>query len=233
MFDFKPESFRIHGDLFRPLVALGIPMSLQSAAITVSMLYVNSWVNTYGVVASAVSGIGHKVEQVNNTIVNAFSTAGGSMVAQCIGAKKYDRVSRVMLTALAITSILSCIFIFCTVCWPRTVFGIFTTDIAVLDMAITYVPIAVISFVGSALRPAMFSLINGSGNSRLNLVVAILDGIIARIGLGLLLGLVFEMGVYGFWYGNALAGLVPFFIGTTYYFSGHWKKRNETIPKNE
>ncbi len=75
----------------------------------------------------------------------------------------------------------------------------------------------------------MFALINGSGHSRLNLVVALLDGIIARIGLALLLGLVFDMGVYGFWYGNAFAGWVPFFIGTAFYFSGSWKKESKLV----
>lgn len=72
-------------------------------------------------------------------------------------------------------------------------------------MAVTYVPVAVVSFIGSIIRPSMLSLINGSGNSRLNLAVALLDGVIVRIGLALLLGLCFHLGVYGFWYGNAFA----------------------------
>ena len=69
-------------------------------------------------------------------------------------------------------------------------------------------PVAVVSFIGSIIRPSMLSLINGSGNSRLNLAVALLDGVIVRIGLALLLGLCFHLGVYGFWYGNAFAGWV-------------------------
>jgi Na+-driven multidrug efflux pump len=32
------------------------------------------------------------------------------------------------------------------------------------------------------------------------------------------------MGIIGFWYGNALSGLVPFLIGTVYLVSGKWKK---------
>ncbi len=229
MFDFKPRSFRIFPDMLKPLVLLGIPMSIQSAAVSISRVYVNSWVNSYGVVASAVSGMGHKLETVSNTIVHGFTTAGASMVAQCIGAKKFERVTKVILTALAINGIIGAVFIFCTVSWPRVVFGIFTSDTLALDMATTYVPVAVVSFIGGVLRPAMFALINGSGHSRLNLVVALLDGIVARIGLALLLGLAFDMGVYGFWYGNAFAGWVPFFIGMAFYFSGGWKKESKLV----
>ena len=44
------------------------------------------------------------------------------------------------------------------------------------------------------------------------------------IGLALLLGVKLGMGIRGFWYGNAFAGLVPFLIGTVYLVSGRWKK---------
>ena len=54
-------------------------------------------------------------------------------------------------------------------------------------------------------------------------MVALLDGIFCRIGLSLLLGVTFAMGIRGFWYGNALSGLVPFLIGTGYLISGRWK----------
>ena len=233
LFDFKPASFRITRETLIPLISLGIPMSIQSAAVSISRVYVNSWVNSYGVIASAVSGMGHKLEMVDNTIVHGFTTAGSSMVAQCIGAGKYKRVTKVILTSLVINGLVSGVFILCTVCWPRAVFGIFISgDAAALDMAVTYVPVAVVSFIGAIIRPAMFSLINGSGNSRLNLAVALLDGILARVGLALLLGLALNLGVYGFWYGNAFAGWVPFFIGSAYYLSGRWK-RNDRLIESE
>jgi len=70
----------------------------------------------------------------------------------------------------------------------------------------------------------MNALINGSGNTSVNFATAILDGIILRIGLGLLFGLAFNMGYLGFFLGDALAGFTPFFIGIVFYFSGKWKK---------
>ena len=79
--------------------------------------------------------------------------------------------------------------------------------------------------MGCGLRAPFFSLINGSGNSKLNLAVALLDGVIGRIGLTLLLGVALSLGIGGFWYGEALAGLIPIFIGGVYFISGKWRTR--------
>ena len=43
-FDFHPRHFRISRNVIRPLLSLGIPMVIQSAAITFSMLFVNSYI---------------------------------------------------------------------------------------------------------------------------------------------------------------------------------------------
>ena len=92
-----------------------------------------------------------------------------------------------------------------------------------MKMALTYIPVLLLLFGGGALRPSMMALINGSGNFKLNLSVALLDGVVMRICLSLLLGLQAGMGVYGFWYGHALAGFTPFVIGGVYFLSGRWR----------
>ena len=82
----------------------------------------------------------------------------------------------------------------------------------------------VLNFFGAATRSGAFSIINGSGNSRLNLLVALIDGMIGRVGLAALLGFGLAMGSQGFWYGDALAGFMPIMIGGIFYLSGRWRK---------
>lgn len=72
---------------------------------------------------------------------------------------------------------------------------------------------------------AGIALINGIGNGSLSLITALLDGVIVRIGLCLLLAGPCGMGVWGYFWGNALAGFVSVIIGDFYYLSGLWKKR--------
>lgn len=232
-FDFKPKSFRLYPAVIRPLVSLGIPMVIQSAAVTFSMLFVNSYVNTYGTVAVAVTGIARKLESMIGVVSQAISSAGGAMVAQALGAGKTKRVPKIVGHALWVVAIPAAIFAVITALRPQWLFGLFSGDDAVLAMAITYIPVAMIQYLGATLRPASFALINGSGNSRLNLMVALLDGIVCRIGLALLLGVAVGLGIKGFWLGNALAGLVPFLIGGSYLLSGAWKKRASSAREAE
>ena len=225
-FDFKPSSFRIHKDVFIPLMKLGIPMIIQSASITFSKLFVSSWINSYGVIASSVSGIGNKLDTVVSAFIHAISTASGSMTAQNIGARKFERVPKILVVCFLLDVAIVLPMTIITLIFPEAVFGLFCSESEVIEMALTYIPVCIIFYTSSMLRAPMFSLINGSGNSRLNLAVALLDGVFVRIGLALLLGLVFDMGVYGFWYGNAISGYVPFFIGGAFYLSGNWKSKN-------
>ena len=63
------------------------------------------------------------------------------------------------------------------------------------------------------------------GNTLLNMVIAILDGVVARIALSLLFGRVLGWGLEGFWFGNAMAAFVSVILGSLYFFFGKWKDR--------
>lgn len=222
-FDFKLKSFKLDKDVLPRLVKLGLPMCLQSAAIQFSMVFVNSYINSYGVISSAVTGIGNKLGSITSVVTNALSTAGSSMVGQNIGAEKYDRVPKIVGVSFVIDMSFALLLSLLTIFFPNAIFGLFNSDPDVLEMAMTYIPVAVLLYVGFAMRSPFFALINGSGNAKLNLILGILDGVVCRIGLALLMGITLGWGIKGFWYGNALAGYVPFLVGGVYYVSGKWK----------
>ncbi|MBR4899870.1 MAG: MATE family efflux transporter [Victivallales bacterium] len=225
----KLSYFRINRELLGPLVKLGVPMAFKSASLQFSKLFVNSWINTYGVVVSAVSGIGAKLNNVSNLIANSVNTAGSSMIGQNIGAEKYDRVSKVVHTAATINFCCALPLIIIVTCFPNALFGLFTNDAEVLAVCREYIPIAVIIFIGSALRSPMNAFINGSGNYRLNFWTAFFDGFVMRVCMTAFLGLCCGLKYRGFWLGAALAGLTPFCVGICYYLPGKWKRKSELL----
>ena len=155
---------------------------------------------------------------------NAVTTACASMVGQNLGAKKYDRVPQILAWGFAGTLVLA---IICAFIWkydPELIFSFFTTDAAVLAQASIIILPAILNFIGAASRCLGFGIINGSGNSKLNLAVAIIDGVIGRIGIAYILGWLLAMGPKGFWLGDALAGFMPCVIGMAFYMSGKWKR---------
>ena len=215
------------------LSKLGVPMAIKFAAVQVSKLFVNSFINSYGVAVSAFSGIANKIAGISNLISNAMVSAGSTMVGQNIAAKRYTRVKSIMLNLVTITLTVSAIMTTIIGIFPKQVFALFMDepDPEVLAIAPLYVPIAALMFFGSSARAFMNSLMNGSGNTKVNFATAILDGIVLRIGLALLFGLGLGMRHFGFWIGDALAGYTPFFIGIVFYFSGRWKAGNSAKNK--
>ncbi len=207
-------------------IKLGAPMAIKFASIQVSKLFVNAWINGYGVAVSAFSGIANKLASVVNLFSNAMNTAGSTMVGQNIVAGEFKRVNKILKDVLCVTLAIVVIFSVIIVLFPKEVFGLFANESSqeALKLSGEYVPIALLMFLASSLRAVMNALINGSGNTVINFVTAILDGIVLRIGLAVLLGLVLEMGYFGFWLGDAIAGFTPFFIGVVFYLSGSWKK---------
>ncbi len=222
-FDFKKDSFIPDVETIKKLSALGIPMALQSAAISISMTVVAAWVNSFGVIASACAGILNKLNMMVGILSNSLSTAAGSMVGQNLGANKYDRIPKILFCAFISAFVLDSIYVVLLLTIPNMIFELFTSDADIITHATIIILPSIIGAYGAATRTFAFAIINGSGNSKLNLAVAIIDGIIGRIGIAYLLGWTLSMGPQGFWMGDALAGFVPLLIGGVYYLSGRWK----------
>lgn len=228
-FHFTLRHFRIDRAELGPLLKLGIPSAISAASIQMSMLFINSWINSYGVTVSAVTGIGSKVDLFANQMCFAIATAGSSITGQNIGAGKYSRVTHILGAAFFLNAISFVVTASIMGFFPEAIYSIFTNDADVLRVCMEYLPVSLVSFAGSALRGAMNAFNLGCGNYKFNFAVAFMDSIVGRIGFSLLLGLAMDLGYFGFWMGNALAGLMPFFLGGFYFLTGWWKKKSSIL----
>ena len=231
-FDFRPASFVPARRELSMLLRLGAPMALQFAAINLSLLYVNSLINVYGVAAAAITGVGNKMEGIIRIVSNSMGTAGSAMVGQCVGADKKERVPKVVnciLVVCVLYSLVCCAVVFF---FPRAVFGLFTQAEEVLALTSIYRWAAVICYLFYGPRAAYNAVVNGIGNASLGLFACLMDGVVARIGLSVLFGSVLGFGIQGFWYGSAAAGLVSAIITGSYYYSGRWKTRQLITQKH-
>ncbi|MBR5730798.1 MAG: MATE family efflux transporter [Firmicutes bacterium] len=222
-FDFKLRSFKVYSDVAKPLVRLGIPMAIQSAAVTLSKTILAAWINNSGYEYSALAGIYNKLGIFAGIVSFSFIAAGSANIGQSIGARKYERVPKILMIVSLIMIIVCgglCVVI---LLFPTQVFSMFTTDDAIISISGVLIFPIIVNFLGTAARTFGFSLINGSGNSKLNLIIALLDGIVFRIGLSYLLGFTFGLSVKGFWLGDGFAGWVPMFVAFGFLASGKWK----------
>lgn len=224
-FDFRRESFRMDRKTLLTILRLAAPLAVQTIAINISMLFVNAWINAYGVIASAVNGVGSKLNSLATVITHAMQSAVATFTGQNVAARRPDRVHGSMRVSTECTMLFWLVSVFMCVFLPRPVFGLFTSEEAVLAMAPPYMRVQIVMYLTFALMSPPIGFINGVGHVNLNLVIALADGILARIGLCLLLASALDIGPYAFWWANALAGFVSVIWGWAYFFSGRWKTR--------
>ena len=224
-FDFRLRSFRMDPAILKMLAKLGLPMALQYITVNISVMYVAACINTYGVVVSALTGIGDKLRMILAILVSSVGTAASAMIGQNIGAGKHERVRRIyrieMLVILVPCAILGGI----GVLFPRAVVGVFDSSPEVLAMAPRFMLINLVTYMAFVFYQPFTSLINGLGHAVFAFVNGIIDGVVARIGLVWLMNSVLQRGYWGVWLGASLATWVCAAIGTVYFLSGRWTKR--------
>ena len=223
-FDFRWESFRMNRRILSTMLRLAAPLAFQTVAINISMLFVNGWVNVYGVIVSAVNGVGTKLYSLATVVTHAMQSAVATFTGQNIAARRQERVVQTLKASTMCTLIfwlaatMMCLFL------PKVIFGLFTQDPDVLDIAPAYMRIQIVMYLTFALMSPPIGFINGIGFVSLNMIIAISDGVIARIGLSLLLAKVIQ-GPEAYWWASALAGLVSVICGWLYYKFGRWRTR--------
>ena len=82
------------------MLKLGIPSAVQMTVVGLSWLAMTFLINDYGVDASAASGICAKIKDIALLSTLALYTAATTVIAQCLGAGKFDRASRVVHVAM-------------------------------------------------------------------------------------------------------------------------------------
>ena len=224
-FDFKKESFRISGKYTKMIAKLGTPMAIQSGCINLSMLFVNSMVNNVGVVASATFGVGIRIDDIINKISQGIHYAAMPMISQNIAAKEPKRATKIVHWAWIYSGILTVVAMAAYVLFGEQLFKVFSDDPLVHDMSWEFIKAILYMFPALAIMRGSSAFIQGIGNAKLSLVLALLDGVILRIGLSWLLGIVLDWGFFGFVLGYGLAAYGCAIPGLIFFMSGTWKKQ--------
>lgn len=231
--DFSLKGFKIHTSHLKVLLRVGLPLATQSMLVHGTQIICASHINAFGLVASATNSIGNKVQKLINVFTMSVRGGAGAMVGQNLGARKIDRVKKIVLTTTVLASIFSCMAALIAIFLPRQAFSLFTNDAAVIEFGVTYLKINLIVFALAPVQGAFGSIVTGSGFTKLSFLTGVLDGVILRLGISFLFAYGFDMGVEGFFYGNALARLGPAIINGIYFFSGKWKTRKLLSEKGK
>lgn len=224
-FDFKLQSFIPKFRYVGMIAGIGTPMAIQSGCINLSMLAVNAMINDVGVVASATFGVGVRIDDIVNKISQGIQYAAVPMISQNIGAKKNNRAKRVVHIAWVFSTVLTIFFMILYVTLGKQLFMLFSDDSFVHNMSGEFIKAILWMFPAFTIMRGSGAFIQGIGNAKLSMILALLDGVVLRIGLSWLFGIFFGWGFYGFVLGYGLAPYGYAIPSMIYFLSGKWQKR--------
>lgn len=230
-FDFKRESFIINRKYASMIASIGTPMAIQSGFINLSMLVVNSMINNISVVASATFGVGVRIDDIVNKISQGIQYAAVPMISQNIGARKNERAKSVVYYSWLYSAILTVFFMILYVVLGKQLFMLFSDDVLVHEMSGEFIRAILLMFPAFAVMRGSGAFIQGIGNAKLSMILALLDGVVLRIGLSWLFGIYFEWGFFGFVLGYGLAPYGFAIPSMIYFLLGRWEKQKVLAEK--
>ena len=224
-FDFALRSFFIKKKYAKMITGLGTPMAIQSGFINLSMLFVNAMVNNIGVVESATFGVGVRIDDIINKVSQGIQYAAMPMISQNIGAGQKKRAKHVVYYAwvysIAFTALCMVLYLF----FGEYMFRLFSEDPLVHGTSHVFISAILWMFPAFAVMRGSGAFIQGIGNAKLCMVLALLDGVVLRIGLSWLFGIALGWGFYGFVLGYGLAPYGYAIPSLVYFLSGKWEKQ--------
>jgi len=131
--DFKLDlhDLKVDRNYLRQILTIGIPAGFQGAVFSVSNVFIQAGINTFGENAIAGSSLALNFEYFTYDIAAAFAQAATTFISQNYGADRNDRCRKIfrlcMLFGFSFTQILSIIFLI----WDDFFIGIYTNTAAV------------------------------------------------------------------------------------------------------
>ena len=110
-------------------------------------------------------------------------------------------------------------------------FMLFSDDTAVHALSGEFISAILWMFPALAVMRGSGAFVQGIGNARLSMILALLDGVVLRIGLSWLFGIYLGWGFFGFVLGYGLAPYGYAIPSMLYFLAGKWQKQKALAEK--
>ncbi|MBU2614866.1 MAG: MATE family efflux transporter [Elusimicrobia bacterium] len=217
--------FAIDWDIIKKIFTIGIPISLQMIVISLAGVLMVSLVNGFGTLVTAAYGIGMQLDNLAFMPVMAIGISVSSMVAQNLGALKFDRVKSIMKLSFVLSFFCAVFFFTLIYGFPRFIASIFTKEPAVIMLTVQYTRIVSFSYFLFSGIVILQGVVRGSGDTTIMLIFSIITMIFVRFFLAYALSKYTSLNEIGLWLAIPSSAFIGLLLHYWYYRSGRWKKR--------
>lgn len=175
------KELKIHGPQLRRMLQIGVPAGIQGMVFSISNVFVQSTINTYGADAIAGSAAALNFEFYCYFVIAAFNGAAISFVGQNYGAGLLHRVKRVFWICMGLGVTLCGVLNWTFVIFNKFFLGLFSTDPAVMQYGATRMHIALaLQFIACSYE-ITGSVLRGMGKSMTPAVLTIIGTCLLRV----------------------------------------------------
>lgn len=220
-YGFYRKNFKIRIKKLLLILKLGVPCVLQNTVAGISWLTVTYFINQYGVDVSAGNGISIKIKEFSQLFITSMSGGAATMIAQNLGAGRFDRAKETMKEGMKICLVMSGILILIVEVGAPFLSSLFTRDPGVVSAAVVNLRIEIIGQIFYAMFLNYHSLMTGAGHTIYVFMSSFVNCILFRVVLAGLFN--YFIGLKGVYLACLIAPAVSVPIGYFYTRSGIWK----------
>jgi putative MATE family efflux protein len=221
----KPEErsyLRIDHKILGALISKGIPMGLQMIVMSASAIVMITFVNGFGSATSSAFGAGMQIWNYVQMPGMAIGMAVSSMAAQNVGAKRWDRISRITgLGVLYSVLMTGGVAILITI-FDRQALGLFLTDPAAIAIGQHMNPIVIFSFTFFGMAMVLGGVVRSTGAVFPPLIILFVSLWLFRIPFAYTM--LPRWHIDAIWWSFPIASVVATILSALYYRFGGWKK---------
>jgi putative MATE family efflux protein len=159
------KSRRVTGPTVRAIARVGLPTALTGIVFSLIYVALTRTTTRFGTPALAALGLGHRVESWVYTVSIGFGAAAAAIVGQNLGARQPHRAARAGWITLGYASIPAVGAALAALVIPEQLARLFTTDPAVIDVAVRYLRIAAIAQVTTCAEIVLEGALGGAGHT--------------------------------------------------------------------
>jgi putative MATE family efflux protein len=201
----------------------GLPIGLSMIIMSGSALVMIGLINREGVDTAAAFGVMNQLWSYVQMPAVAVGSAVSAMVAQNIGAGRWDRVGKVALAGVAINVAMTAFILAAITIFARPLLELFLNpDSPAIPIGIHINHVIGWSYLLMGISMVLTFVVRANGAVVGPLVILIIAAILVRFTVGF--GLHPTMGAEAIWLAFIAAGIVSFLLSVGYYFHGGWKK---------
>lgn len=177
----EPSRLGVHRIPCIDIMRIGIPAGIQSSVFSVSNVLIQSSINGFGPVAMAGSTAAGNIEGFVYIVMNAFSQAALTFTGQNLGAKKPERISKVLRQCSLLVFVSGAAMGLLCLLFQDTLLGIYTDDPQVIEMGAIRLQIIISTYFLCGIMEVISGVLRGMGYSTTPMITSLIGACGFRI----------------------------------------------------